>query len=120
MNPFDEYLKNINYQGVTQVGKRFKATALKKYIGTFDTEQQAAEEVDKYYKQRAKIPRNGFNSDRGETIRSYTGVIQVGKKFRAHCLKKYIGMFYTEREAAEAVDQYYKDNGKIPRNGFNH
>lgn len=53
-----------------------------------------------------------------------TGVTRVGERWKAQCspfgtTSGYIGTYDTEKEAAEAVDSYYKSKGKIPKQGFN-
>jgi hypothetical protein len=54
----------------------------------------------------------------------FTGVTSVGAKWKATCTHKgksnYVGSYYTEREAAEAVDSFHRSNGTKPRNGFNY
>jgi len=52
--------------------------------------------------------------------RRYTGVTCLpNKRYKAYILQKYLGMYATEKEAADAVDTYYKSLDKIPKKGFN-
>ena len=51
------------YTGVTCMpSERWKARALKTYVGTYDTANDAADAVDAHYKMMGKIPIKGFNS----------------------------------------------------------
>lgn len=55
----------VKLTGVTRVGEKWKAVGLKShYIGTYDSEKEAAEKVDAYYKSKGKTPRHGFNSEK--------------------------------------------------------
>lgn len=57
--------KPVKLTGVTRVGEKWKAVGLKShYLGTYDTEKEAAEKVDEYYKSLSKTPRHGFNSEK--------------------------------------------------------
>ena len=56
--------KPQTYTGVTCMpSKRWRARALNKYIGTYDTAKGAAYAVDARYKFLGKIPTGGFNCD---------------------------------------------------------
>lgn len=60
--------KSLKLTGVTRIGEKWKATASYEskshYIGTYDSEKEAAEKVDAYYKSKGKTPRHGFNSEK--------------------------------------------------------
>ena len=51
------------YTGVTCMpNERWKARALKTYVGTYDTAKEAADAVDTHYKLKGNVPIKGFNS----------------------------------------------------------
>ena len=51
------------YTGVTCMpSERWKARALKTYVGTYDTAKEAADAVDTHYKLKGNVPIKGFNS----------------------------------------------------------
>ena len=59
--------KPVKYTGVTRVGEKWKATCTyegkSKYVGTYNTEREAAEAVDSFHRIKGTKPRNGFNSE---------------------------------------------------------
>jgi hypothetical protein len=57
--------KPVKFTGVTSVGEKWKATCTKdgksKYLGSYNTEREAAEAVDSFHRSNGTKPRNGFN-----------------------------------------------------------
>ena len=63
---FEEKKPNpVKLTGVTQVGEKWKASCTSggksKYIGTYNTEREAAEGVDSFHRRNGTTPQRGFN-----------------------------------------------------------
>ena len=59
--------KRVKFTGVTRVGEKWRAQCTYegkgKYVGTYNTEREAAEAVDSFHRKKGTKPRNGFNSE---------------------------------------------------------